>query len=452
MLVRQRQEVQEVPRGVIATGAPGVELSGLEKTYKTPRGAIHAVRGIDVTIPAGETVAPRPERRGKSTTIDILLGLSRPTQLDPYLRHLAAEAIARGAVGAMLQTGGLIRDLTVRADRDDRVATRRRSAWTDARAHRHRRHRRPTDPKALGRPDAARAFRNRDRDNADLLVLDEPTVAMDVESRKAFWETMRNSPRKAERRVRHALPREADAYADRAVLMARGRVVADGPTTEIKGMVGTRTIRATLPGADLDRLAALPGVTRVGRAVRPSSLAPTRTPPSGRSLPRSPGRTTSRSPAPASEAFLALTGGERRDEERAHEFPVMQLRAVAHVPEPAFSPLLARHSDRPIPGHRRPEPQRERPGRKRDLGAALPDGRPRRVRLDERHARHAAHGSPPSARRAGTASCASRRSSRARTSARKSSRVTSRQARRSCCSMPRASLWASACPPEAGCA
>ena len=54
---------------------------------------------------------------------------------------------------------------------------------------------------------------------------------------------------------------EADAYADRIILMANGRVVADGPATEIKAAVGTRTIRATLPDADLAAIAALPGVT-----------------------------------------------------------------------------------------------------------------------------------------------------------------------------------------------
>jgi ABC-2 type transport system ATP-binding protein len=56
---------------------------------------------------------------------------------------------------------------------------------------------------------------------------------------------------------------EADAYADRIILMANGRIVADGPATEIKAAVGTRTIRATLPQADLAAIAALPGVTNV---------------------------------------------------------------------------------------------------------------------------------------------------------------------------------------------
>jgi ABC-2 type transport system ATP-binding protein len=63
---------------------------------------------------------------------------------------------------------------------------------------------------------------------------------------------------------------EADAYADRAILMAHGKVVADGPTTEIKAMVGSRTIRATLPEVELESLERLPGVSgaeRRGEAV-----------------------------------------------------------------------------------------------------------------------------------------------------------------------------------------
>jgi len=96
----------------------------------------------------------------------------------------------------------------------------------------------------------------------DLLVLDEPTVAMDVEARRDFWTAMRafTASGKTVIFATHYLE-EADAYADRIILMAHGDVVADGPATEIKATVGLRTIRATLPGADLARIAALPGVT-----------------------------------------------------------------------------------------------------------------------------------------------------------------------------------------------
>ena len=139
--------------------------------------------------------------------------------------------------------------------------------------------------------------------NPDLLVLDEPTVAMDVEARRDFWATMRQLRGRAARPcvfATHYLE-EADAYADRIILMAHGRIVADGPATEIKATVGLRTIRATLPGADLaapQRAArrdatSTPAATSViltllglrRRAAR-ASCRPSRTP------------ATSRSPAP----------------------------------------------------------------------------------------------------------------------------------------------------------
>jgi len=56
---------------------------------------------------------------------------------------------------------------------------------------------------------------------------------------------------------------EADAYADRIVLMRHGEIVADGTASEIKAMSAGRTVRATLPGADEARLAAIPGADRV---------------------------------------------------------------------------------------------------------------------------------------------------------------------------------------------
>jgi ABC-2 type transport system ATP-binding protein len=100
----------------------------------------------------------------------------------------------------------------------------------------------------------------------ELLVLDEPTVGMDVESRRRFWESMREFASRGKTVIfaTHNLE-EADAFADRAVLMAHGRVVADGPTNEIRARVGRRTIRATLGPADPDALAALPGVAAVDR-------------------------------------------------------------------------------------------------------------------------------------------------------------------------------------------
>lgn len=100
----------------------------------------------------------------------------------------------------------------------------------------------------------------------DLLVLDEPTAALDVEGRHDFWTVMRAVARTG-RTVLFATHylEEADSYADRIVLLAGGRLAADGTANEIRARVGGRTIRASLPGADLDELRALRGVSAVDR-------------------------------------------------------------------------------------------------------------------------------------------------------------------------------------------
>jgi ABC-2 type transport system ATP-binding protein len=111
--------------------------------------------------------------------------------------------------------------------------------------------------------------------NPDLFMLDEPTAAVDVEGRREFWASIRAVAAEGKTVIfaTHYLE-EADAYADRIVLMARGRIVADGPATEIKAKVSGRIIRATIPvagpagpagPADTAALAALPGVTSAER-------------------------------------------------------------------------------------------------------------------------------------------------------------------------------------------
>ncbi len=94
----------------------GVHLRGLVKSFSSPAGTVHAVRGVDVAIAPGETVALLgPNGAGKSTTIDMLLGLARPDSGTVSLFGMPpADAIKAGAIGAMLQTGSLIRDLSVR--------------------------------------------------------------------------------------------------------------------------------------------------------------------------------------------------------------------------------------------------------------------------------------------------------------------------------------------------
>ncbi len=255
---------------------PGIELDSLVKTFRTGETVVQAVRGIDVLVEPGETVALLgPNGAGKSTTIDMLLGLLEPDSGSVEVFGSGPrEAVDRGAVGAMLQTGALIRDLSVRE-----LITMMASLYPTPLGVDevlkltgiHELADRRTQKLSGGQTQRVR-FAIALISNPDLLVLDEPTVAMDVEGRHGFWTTMRDFAARGNTVLfaTHYLE-EADAYADRVILMANGRIVADGPPNEIKAMVGTRTIRTSLPGVELEALERLPGVTRAerqGEAVR----------------------------------------------------------------------------------------------------------------------------------------------------------------------------------------
>jgi ABC-2 type transport system ATP-binding protein len=239
-----------------------VAISGLRKSF----GAVKAVRGVDISIDRGETVALLgPNGAGKTTTIDMVLGLRRPDSgtvtvfgLDP------AAAVRAGLVGGMLQVGTLVKDLKVRElvsmvavlyprplDVDNALELAGISDIAERR----------TNNLSGGQTQRVR-FAIGLVGDPELLVLDEPTVALDVEGRRDFWTSMRAVAARGKTVIfaTHYLE-EADAFADRVILMARGIVVADGTPTEIKANVGARTIRATLPGADLGVLGSLPGVS-----------------------------------------------------------------------------------------------------------------------------------------------------------------------------------------------
>ena len=93
----------------------------------------------------------------------------------------------------------------------------------------------------------------------ELLILDEPTVAMDVEIRRAFWASMRDfvAGGRTVLFATHYLD-EADAEADRIVVLAEGRIVADGNGAEIKSQVAGRTISVAADGVDRAALAGCP--------------------------------------------------------------------------------------------------------------------------------------------------------------------------------------------------
>ena len=241
----------------------GIQLRGLTKSYAT----VHAVRSINVSIEPGETLALLgPNGAGKSTTIDMMLGLTRPdsgsVSLFGYSPHQAVDA---GLVGGMLQTGSLLDYLSVRElvtmvaslyphplKVDDVLGMTGTGDFADRR----------TSKLSGGQTQRVRVAIALVAD-PELQVLDEPTAALDVEGRRDFWHSMRAVAARGKTIVfaTHYLE-EADAYADRIILMAHGRIVADGPPTEIKAKVGGRTIRATLPDVALEEVSALPGVAR----------------------------------------------------------------------------------------------------------------------------------------------------------------------------------------------
>src|ERR1700710_2680845 len=237
---------------------PAVRLQGVTKDF----GSVHAVRGIDLEIAPGEMVAfLGPNGAGKTTTIDMILGLSKASTGHVEVLGMAPrQAIARGLVAAVMQTGGLLKDLTVRE-----TVQYTASLFADTK---------PVDDvlesaarrvaKCSGGEQQRLRFAMALLSDPALLLLDEPTTGMDVEGRRSFWSAIRADAEKG-RTVLFATHylEEADQYADRIVLMRKGRIVADGTGSQIKALAAGRTVRATLDDPDHETIARLDGIESV---------------------------------------------------------------------------------------------------------------------------------------------------------------------------------------------
>ncbi|GLY95140.1 ABC transporter ATP-binding protein [Actinoplanes sp. NBRC 103695] len=238
-----------------------VDMDGVVKRF----GAVTAVDGVSLTIRPGEVVALLgPNGAGKTTTIDMLLGLSRPDggRVSIYGRA-PQEAVALGLVSAVMQTGGLLKDYTVEETvRLTAVLFGRGRAQVDAALERAglTEIRKRLVGKCSGGQQQRLRFAMALLPDPELLILDEPTTGMDVSGRHDFWSAIRQDARGGRTVIfaTHYLD-EADAYADRIVFVRRGRVVADGTAAEVKALAAGRTVRATLPGATVEELLALPG-------------------------------------------------------------------------------------------------------------------------------------------------------------------------------------------------
>ncbi|MFC7407089.1 ABC transporter ATP-binding protein [Georgenia alba] len=253
------------------TATDAVDVIGVAKQFHTKDGPLRAVDGVDLTIGRGEILALLgPNGAGKTTLLDMVLGLTTPTSgTISVLGTEPRRAVRAGQVSAVLQTGGLLRDLTVAETVRMIASTYDRHAEVDDVLRRARIQSIASRKvsKCSGGEQQRLRFALALLPDPDLLVLDEPTAGMDVTARREFWDTMREDAARGRTVVfaTHYL-QEADAFAQRIVMVSAGRVVADGPTAQIRARATGRTVSARLgsPTADVrHRLRTLPGVQDV---------------------------------------------------------------------------------------------------------------------------------------------------------------------------------------------
>ncbi|MDT0426719.1 ABC transporter ATP-binding protein [Streptomyces sp. DSM 41770] len=260
----------------IGTTGPAVCFAAAVKTFGRAGRTVRAVDGIDLTIERGETVALLGRNgAGKSTTIGLLLGLDTPDSgTVRLLGRTPDRAVRAGLVGAMLQEGRPIPRVTVRElitfvastyprplPVDEALALAGMTAFADRRI----------DKLSGGQTQRVR-FAVALAGDPELIVLDEPTAALDVEARRAFWDSMRSFARRGNTVLfsTHHLE-EADENADRIVVVDRGRILADGTGDTIRRAAGGSLVSVDLADRPADGLELLPGVVGVdvrgGRAL-----------------------------------------------------------------------------------------------------------------------------------------------------------------------------------------
>jgi ABC-type multidrug transport system ATPase subunit len=247
------------------TAGEVVSLSQLSKYY----GPVRALDGIELGIRPGTTVALLgPNGAGKSTAIELLLGLLDADHGSAFLFGSSpGQAIAAGRVGAMLQdtklmsgvsVGALLRVIQGVYPHPADLLTLIQAAGIDGLL------RRRTDQLSVGESQRVR-FALAASGDPQLIVLDEPTVAMDVRAREAFWGVLRAYAASGKTILfsTHYLE-EADTYAGRVILLRSGRIIADGSPDQVKSDAGiVRTVRFRSLAGSPDRFRQLAAVTAV---------------------------------------------------------------------------------------------------------------------------------------------------------------------------------------------
>ncbi|MFT4258146.1 ABC transporter ATP-binding protein [Microbacterium sp.] len=251
-----------------------IELTDVRRHFGVGDRRVQAVDGVTLAIGRGEVVALLgPNGAGKTTTLDMLLGLTDPSSgTVSVLGGRPAAASKSGAIAAVLQTGGLLGDVTV-GETVELIASLHGRAALDR------------VPDVLRRADLVHLAKRKVSKcsggeqqrvkfalamvpDPDILVLDEPTAGMDVTGRRHFWDVMR-ADADAGRTIVFATHylEEAEQFARRTVVMHRGTIVADAPTAQLRASLGERTVSATLPDFERDalttRIEAMAGVSGI---------------------------------------------------------------------------------------------------------------------------------------------------------------------------------------------
>jgi ABC-2 type transport system ATP-binding protein len=249
------QNAQQASPGTVVAS-----LEGVSKSY----GDVRALRNVNFTVCAGQVVALLgPNGAGKTTAVKLLLGLMQSNS--GKTRVFGGDPTNpqnRMRTGAMLQVGRVPETLRVREHID------LFSSYY-------------TKPLPLAEVLAAAGLEKlRDRKfgdlsggqrqrtlfalaicgNPDLLFLDEPTVGLDVEARRALWEEIRRLVERGKTVLltTHYLE-EADALADRIAVINQGEIIAEGTPAEIKAQTSGKRIRC-ITALSVASLLQIPGV------------------------------------------------------------------------------------------------------------------------------------------------------------------------------------------------
>jgi ABC-2 type transport system ATP-binding protein len=245
-------------------GIPAVSFKRVSKNY----GDVHAVRELTLEIPRGRAIAfLGPNGAGKSTSLEMMLGLRRASggTIEVFGKS-PRQAMVSGDVGAMLQSGGLPQDVTVREVLELMCRLHPRPLPVDEvlqRANIAELAERKADKLSGGQTQRVR-FAIAIAGDSNLIVLDEPTTGMDVENRQIFWAAMKSEAERGKTILfaTHYLD-EADQIADQVIVINKGRLLADGTVADIKAMAGFQRVAFRLPGISRDQLIDLPAAVTI---------------------------------------------------------------------------------------------------------------------------------------------------------------------------------------------